>query len=155
MKHFSILISVVVLILASLACQTVLGGGSEVDLPDSPPANPSGGEPGEGNQPPANPQSGGSDSLKSDFPIPPGAKNMTDIGGSLNFRVDMSVREVADYYLSEMKVQGYTERSILTSIEDTTFSMVFDGHKSGIPVVTQGVDLGDGTTNVNIRLEDF
>jgi hypothetical protein len=32
--------------------------------------------------------------------------------------------------------------------------MVFDGHSSGMPIVLQMVDLGDGTTNVNIRFED-
>jgi hypothetical protein len=49
---------------------------------------------------------------------------------------------------------GYTERTILTVTSETTFSMVFDGHESGQAIVVQGVDFGDGTVNVNIRLED-
>jgi hypothetical protein len=32
--------------------------------------------------------------------------------------------------------------------------MVFDGHSSGKSVVIQGVDLGSGTLNINIRLEN-
>jgi len=32
--------------------------------------------------------------------------------------------------------------------------MVFDGDPSGKAVVIQGVDLGDGTVNVSMRLED-
>jgi hypothetical protein len=32
--------------------------------------------------------------------------------------------------------------------------MVWDGHPSGKAIVVQGVDLGDGSVNVNIRLED-
>jgi len=146
MKRFRIFLAVTVLLLASLACQTVLGGGdSGVDS-----APPSG-----GNEPPVLPQTGGSDSLESEFPIPSGAKNMTEIGGTLNFQVKMSIKEATDFYLTELSAMGYTERPILTVIEESTFSMVFDGHASGKPIVVQGVDLGDGTTNINIRLEDF
>jgi len=32
--------------------------------------------------------------------------------------------------------------------------MVFDGHPNGKSIVVQGVDLGNGTTNINIRFED-
>ena len=146
MKRFSTLIAVTALLLASLACQTVLGGGDS----DVNPAPPSGGEPG-GIQPPS---TGGSGSVESEFPIPDDPENMTEIGGTLNFQVSMSVEEAADFYLTELTAMGYTERPILTVIDDWGFSMVFDGHESGQAIVVQCTDLENGTININIRLED-
>jgi hypothetical protein len=51
--------------------------------------------------------------------------------------------------------KGLTERTATTAITDTTFSLVFDGDPSGKAIVVQGVDLGNGTTNVNIRYENI
>ena len=50
--------------------------------------------------------------------------------------------------------QGYTERELLTTVTDGVFSFVFDGHESGQAIVIQGVDLGDGSVNVNISFQD-
>jgi len=46
------------------------------------------------------------------------------------------------------------EREINTTIEDATFSMVFDGPPSGKAIVIQGVNLGEAV-NINIRFEDI
>ncbi len=67
----------------------------------------------------------------------------------------MSLDEAMKFYMETLTSSGYTERPILTVTSDTTFSMVFDGHESGKAIVVQGVDLGDGMVNVNIRLEDI
>jgi hypothetical protein len=88
------------------------------------------------------------------FPLPSSVSNFTDTGNSsINFQTDMSIKDTIDFYRAAFQKQGLTERTINTSITDTTFSMVFDGDPSGQAVVIQGVDLGNGKTNVNIRYE--
>jgi hypothetical protein len=145
-KKLSILFAILVLVLASLACQTLSGGGDAPELPA--PSDDGGGEP----QPET---SGGSESdIKTDFPIPVGATNIQNLGGTINFQVEMSLEAAMGFYRNEFTVKGYTERPILTVTSETTFSMVFDGHESGKAIVVQGVDMSDGTVNVNIRLED-
>ena len=151
MKGYVILFAIFALVLASLACQTLAGGGgsSAPELP--PPSDSSGGEsqPGENND-----SGGGTSGVESEFPMPDGAMNIQEMGGSTNFQVKMTMDEAMKFYMNALTNQGYTERSLLTVTSETTFSMVFDGHESGKAIVVQGVDLGDGTVNVNIRLED-
>ena len=74
--------------------------------------------------------------------------------GAINFQATMSLKDVIAFYREAFAKAGYKERSINTAITDTTFSMVFDGHASGKAIVIQGVDLGGGNTNINIRFED-
>jgi hypothetical protein len=90
---------------------------------------------------------------KSEFPMPDGAFNVINVGGSTNFQVKMSLNEAMKFYKDAFTKSGYKERAILTVTSDTTFSMVFDGHKSGKAIVVQGVDLKDGSVNINIRLD--
>jgi hypothetical protein len=153
MKKYSILPAILALVLASLACQTLTGGrgSNPPELP--PPSNDSGGEV---ESPPAeNGDSGGEASgVKSEFPLPDGATNIQEMGGSTNFQVKMTLDDAMKFYKETLTDQGYTERPILTVTSETTFSMVFDGHESGKAIVVQGVDFGDGTVNINIRLED-
>lgn len=93
--------------------------------------------------------------VDTDFPLPPKAKDVTVVGdGMVNFQVKMSLEEVMDFYRTTLGGQGLTEREILTVTSDTTFSMAFDGSPNGKAIVIQGVDLGNGQTNVNIRYED-
>jgi len=61
---------------------------------------------------------------------------------------------VVAFYRDAFKSAGYVERDILTGISEDTFSIVWDGHPSGKAIVVQGVDLGDGRVNVNVRFED-
>ena len=74
--------------------------------------------------------------------------------GGINFQTTMSLNEVVAFYRDAFESAGYKERDILTVINATTFSIVWDGHPSGQAIVVQGVDLGDGTININIRFED-
>jgi hypothetical protein len=88
------------------------------------------------------------------FPLPPSVSNFTKSGdGSVNFQTTMSVTDAVAFYRDAMSKAGLQERTINTAITDTTFSLVFDGDPSGEAVVVQGVDLGNGTTNINIRHE--
>jgi len=93
--------------------------------------------------------------VETDFPLPPKAKDVMTVGdGMVNYQVKMSLDEVMDFYRTTLTGQGLTEREILTVTSDTTFSMAFDGSANGKAIVIQGVDLGNGQTNVNIRFEE-
>jgi hypothetical protein len=117
------------IVILTLAC-SVLGGGS------------SGGS------------SGNSSGYNTKFPLPGNVSNFTDTGNnSINFQTSMSLKDTIAFYRDAFKKESLTERTINTSITDTTFSMVFDGDPSGEAIVVQGVDLGKGKTNVNIRYE--
>lgn len=76
------------------------------------------------------------------------------VSGTVNYQTNLSLDEVMEFYRGVYGDMGYTERQLLTVVSEGVFSMVFDGDPSGQAVVIQGVDLGDGTMNVNLRLED-
>lgn len=153
MKKYGILLAILALVFASLACQTVLGGGNDLDEMESlPPADNT------DDFPTAPPESldnfdfsfGGD----SEFPMPDDAKNAVSIAGTLNYQTNLSLDEVMSFYRDLYGKEGYTERDLLTVVSDGVFSMVFDGHESGQAIVIQGVNIGDGGMNVNIRFED-
>ena len=89
------------------------------------------------------------------FPLPEDVKNFMGSGGEsmVNFLTSLSIEEVIEFYREAFADQGLTEREILTTISDSSFSMVFDGSANGRAIVIQGVNLGVGT-NVNIRFDD-
>jgi hypothetical protein len=99
----------------------------------------------------------GSDSGKeydTEFPLPDDVSNFTALAdGMINFQTKMSIKDALDFYKEALTNEGYTERPLLTVTSDTTFSTVFDGHKSGKAIVVQAVDLGGGNLNISIRLE--
>ncbi len=150
MKKISIFLAVVALLLASLACQTVMGGRDTnipiddggVDSPTLPPVTTNGG--------------GTTIGGDSEFPLPDDATNVINMGNDvLNFQTRLSLDEAMSFYREEFNKSGYTERTELTVTSSSTFSMVFDGHASGKPITVQGVDLGAGTVNISITLADF
>ena len=152
MKHYRIYLVVAVLVLASFACQTLVGGGGNEPLPTGD---------GTSNPPPISTQavmtqdSGGGNTSDIGFPMTADAYNITEIGdGSLLYYTKLSLEEVMAFYRAEYTSRGYTEREILTVVSEGVFSMVFDGDPSGKGVVIQSVDLGDGSRTVAIRLED-
>jgi hypothetical protein len=98
---------------------------------------------------------GGGGAYDTQFPLPASVKGFTDTGNdSINFQTNSSLEDTVEFYRAAFSEAGLSERSITTAITETTFSLVFDGDPSGKAVVVQGVDLGNGTTNVNIRYED-
>ncbi len=126
MKKYPWLIGLAVLLILSLACGASGGGGS----------------------------GGGGNNTK--FPLPGNVSNFTDTGNdSINFQTTLNLEDTIAFYRDAFGKQGLTERTINTAITDTTFSLVFDGDPSGKAIVVQGVDLGNGKTNVNIRYEDI
>lgn len=164
MKKYRWIFALTVLVLAALACNAVMGGGTEPEAPEAAetvevqpqPETESEVETEEPEQEPTpdEPSQGGSDA-SSEFPLPEDATGMMDMGeAGVNFQTELSVDDAVEFYRAAFKEQGLTERELLTTISEGVFSMVFDGHASGKAVVIQGVDLGNGTTNINIRLED-
>ncbi|MBI5840290.1 MAG: hypothetical protein HZB19_09325 [Chloroflexi bacterium] len=154
MKKYSVFLAILALVIASLACQAITGGG-DVDAPEIPDIDSGGDNP---TQPTAVPDSGG-DGFNfggdSQFVMPPDATNVINMGTDTTiFTTNLKQDEVMNFYRDELGKQGLTERDLLTVTSDTTFSMVFDGHSSGKAVVVQGVDMGDGTTTVTITLQD-
>ena len=156
MKHYRIFLAITVLVLASLACNALAGGGKDNSV--TPPESSSGGQVDQPTAEPAPSNDSGSDNsttVKYDFPMTADAYNAIDIGdGSLLYYTKMSMEDVLKFYRDEYTAKGYKEREILTSVSDGVFSIVFDGDPSGKAVVIQSVDLGDGSRTVAIRLED-
>jgi hypothetical protein len=151
MKTTRLFLALVLLVLASLACQAI-GGVSATEAPAVPAG---GGDAGDTEAPTEEGSGGDSSTVSTDFPMPSDASNVTEMGsGVLNFQTKSTLDECMTFYRDEFGKLGYKEREILTVTSETTFSMVFDGHESGKAIVVQGVDLGNGTTNISIRLED-
>jgi len=137
MKHNRLFLTLIVLIFASLACSLFGGGGGSSGVGDSPSS------------------AGGSGKYDTEFPLPSNVDNFMKLeNASINYQTSMKLTEVIDFYRDAFKNAGYVERDILTGITEDTFSIVWDGHPSGKAIVVQGVDLGNGNVNVNVRLED-
>lgn len=150
MNRMRIFLAISVLVLASLACQTLTGSRGD-NVPSSNDNVPESTEASSDNDS----SSGSGSSVETDFPMTADAYNVTDIGdGSLLFYTKLSAEEAMDFYREEYTAKGYTEREILTVVSDGVFSIVFDGDPSGQAVVIQSVDLGDGSRTIAIRLED-
>jgi len=87
------------------------------------------------------------------FPLPEDVQNFIDLGDdSVNFQTSLSIEEAIAFYRQAFEAENLSERTINTEISETSFSMIFDGHSYGT-IVIQGVDLGDGMTNINIRIQ--
>lgn len=145
------LIALLALMLAAQACGS---GQPAVDAPA--PAAPEAAaevEPAAPEAPAAQPSQ---PKVETEFPMPADAANIMDLGNSAyNFQTSMSQDEAVAFYRDTFKAQGLTEREITTTITEGVFSIVFDGHASGKAIAVQGVDLGEGVLNINIRFEDI
>lgn len=157
MKKHSILLAIITLIFASLACQTIMGGGdsgSDIEIPI-----PSIEDSGDASSPDATEEATDSTELftdgETDFPMPSDATNVVSIAGTLNYQTNFTIEEVMEFYRDTYGKQGYTERDSVTTVSDGVFSMIFDGDPSGKAIIIQGVDFGDGTSNVTVTLQDI
>ena len=96
----------------------------------------------------------GSGSYNTKFPLPSSVINFADMGNSaINFQTKMSLTDTLGWYRQALSQKGLKERTAVTQITSTTINLVFDGDPSGLAVVLQCVDLGNGLTNVSIRYE--
>lgn len=156
MKYYRIYLAIAILVLASLACQSVLGGRDEAP---SAPSNDST-QPDAVQPTAASNDDSGSDSVttNTDFPITADAFNLVEVGDeSIVYYTKLSLDDALKFYRDEYTAKGYKEREITTVVDSTsgTFSIVFDGDPSGKAVVIQSVDLGDGSRTIAIRLDDI
>jgi type IV secretory pathway VirB10-like protein len=88
------------------------------------------------------------------FPLPDDVQEFLTMGdGQINYQTSLSMDEIIEFYRQSFADMGLTERPILTVIDDSGFSLVFDGWENGKSVVLQGVDF-DTSINVNLRFED-
>jgi hypothetical protein len=131
---------------AALACNAVTGATNTAT------PSPDGGVQTFPSETPSDDGAGDPNGNTSEYPAPDDAENFVVVEGTVNFQTNMSLEDVMDFYRDSFGKQGYTERTILTVNDETTFSMVFDGHSSGKAIVVQGVSLG-ASNNVTIRLE--
>lgn len=92
--------------------------------------------------------------VETEFPITEDASNLTILAGATNYTTSLSIEDAVEFYRNEFTALGYTERTVLTVIEEGTVSFVFDGHPSGQAIVVQMVDLSPLGVNINVRLED-
>jgi len=155
MKHYRIFLAITMLMLASLACNALSGGGE--DNSTRPPESSSDDQVAQPTaaEIPSNDNGSKDNTVSTDFPVTDDAFNLIDVGdGSILYYTKMSQDDVLKFYRDEYVSRGYTERELLTTISDGVFSIVFDGDPSGKAVVIQSVDLGDGSSTVAIRLED-
>lgn len=152
MKYYRIYLAVIMLVLASLACQSA-GGGSE-NTPMAAPTSDTGPATQEPAPATAEPAVTAAATIETDFPMTADAYNVTEVAGTLTFFTKLSMEDAMAFYRTEYTAKGYTEREILTVASDGIFSMVFDGDPGGKAVVIQSVDLGDGSRTITIRLED-
>jgi hypothetical protein len=141
--------AIIVLLATSLACSflTSISGETnptaipiptiDLNAPTEQPENPQG-------------QSSPSPIVETEFPLPPDAQNVQQVspGDTIIFQVKLSIQDVVAFYREALRSQGYQEYQLLTSITDSSFSLVFRG--KGTPIVVQGTEF-NGLVAVSIR----
>jgi hypothetical protein len=157
MKKHSILLAILALVLSSLACQTVMGGGNkDFDLPNAPdmteaPQTDSGEVP---TVPPVTTDGTGNVTVggESEFPATSDAFNVVTAAGTLTFQTKMDSDAVLKFYRDEFAKKGYKEDASKAITFGKTFTLAFTGHSSGKVIYVVGADAGDGSLFVTITL---
>jgi len=157
MKKYSVLLALIALVLASLACQTVMGGGNnDFQIPDAPnltdvPQTDGGAIP---TVPPVTTDGDGGVVFggESEFSVTSDAFNVVTAPSVLTFQTKMNVDDVLKFYRDQFTSQGYTEDASMSIIFGKTFTLVFTGHESGKSIYVVGADAGDGSLYVTITL---
>jgi hypothetical protein len=157
MKKYSVLLAIIALVLASLACQTIMGGGdNDYEAPDAQnvpelPQTDSGEIP---TVPPVTTDGDGGVTVggESEFPVPSDATNVVTATGTLAFQTKMSTDDVLKFYRDEFAKQGYEEDPSMAITFGKTFTLAFTGHPSGKVIYVVGADAGDGSLYVTITL---
>jgi hypothetical protein len=161
MKKYNVLFAILALVLASLACQTIMGGGKNFEPPQMPDVPQT--DNGNGVEVPdveiptvppiATDESGGiTVGGESEFPVTSDAFNVVNAAGTLAFQTKMSSDDVIKFYRDEFASQGYTEDTSLAITFGKTFTLAFKGHSSGKVIYVVGADAGDGSLYVTITL---
>ena len=88
------------------------------------------------------------------FPMTDDANILLQDSESATYGTSLSIDETVEFYRTEFDKLGFTERTLLTNVLNDSFSMVFDGHSSGMAIVVQGTDFGD-SINISISLTEL
>ena len=147
MKKYSVLLAVAALVVSSLACQTVMGGGGSgyenptdsTGVATVPPITTDGGDITVGGESP--------------FPVTADASNVISTPETVTYQTKLSSDDVIKFYQDEFGKAGYTEDTNMSVNFNGAFTMGFDGHESGRKIVIGGAPLGDGTTSVTVALQ--
>jgi hypothetical protein len=152
MNKYRWFVALIVLVLASMACQTVTGGGNQVpQIPQVPNGNNNSG-PSVSTEaaPPAN--NGGGQVSSSGFPMPADATQVYEVAGTLTFQTKMSLTDAMAFYRDAFNKAGYTEDANMTVSSAQAFTLGYNGHSSGKVIYVVGADMG-GTTSITITLQ--
>ncbi len=157
MKKYSVLFAMIALVLASLACQTVMGGGDSFEAPDiqNVPELPQTDDGGEiPTVPPVTTDGDGGVTVggESEFPVTSDAFNVVTAPDVVTFQTKMSSDDVLKFYRDEFASQGYKEDASMAITFGKTFTLAFNGHASGKVIYVVGADAGDGSLYVTITL---
>ncbi len=156
MKKYSVLFAILALVLASLACQTVMGDGKNFEPPQIPELPEIDG--GDGIEIPAVPpiatdENGGvTVGGESEFPVTGDAFNMITSPQMVAFQTKMSADDLMKFYRDEFAAQGYEEDKSMAITFGKTFTLAFTGHESGKVIYVVGADAGDGSIYITITL---
>jgi len=152
MKKYSILLAIVALVLASLACQTIMGGGDNgFEAPDVP--QQTDGDDVEVPTLPSVEQDGGDITVggESPFPVTSDAFNVISTPQSVTYQTNMSGDDVMKFYRDELGKQGYTEDTSMTTNFSGMIAMFFVNN--GKTIVIGGAPVGDGSTSVTVAYQ--
>ncbi len=161
MKKYSVLLAIFALVLASLACQTVMGGGDndyDYEAPDvqTAPELPQtdGGGDVVPTVPPITTDGDGGITVggDSEFPATSDAFNVVTAPDVLTFQTKMNSDDVIKFYRDQFTSQGYEEDASMAITFGKTFTLAFTGHSSGKVIYVVGADGGDGSIYVTITL---
>jgi hypothetical protein len=148
MKKYSILLALIALVLSSLACQTVMGGGNN-DYDAAPTYDANAPTPATESNDNGDVTIGGDSS----FPVPSDAFNTVSTPDTVVYQTKLSSDDVIKFYQDEFGKLGYTEDSTMAVNFAGAFTMGFDGHDSGRKIVIGGAPVGDGSTSVTVTLQ--
>jgi len=163
MKSYRVLLAILALALASLACQTIMGGGDtfqppEIEIPEMPETD--GGDEIEipdieiPTVPPITTDEDGGVTIggESEFPVTDDAFNVVSMSEMVSFQTKINSEDLMKFYRDEFAAQGYTEDESMAITFGKTFTLAFNGHESGKVIYVVGADAGDGSIYVTITL---
>lgn len=149
MKKFSVFLAILSLVLSSLACQAIMGGGGSPvpGLPDSPDV------PDITVPDPTNVPDDGDNDFNvggdSQFPITGDAFNVITTADTVTYQTNMNADDVSQFYRDEFAAQGYEEDDSMAVTFGGNFTLGFtDGN--GKAIIVAGVDAGDGSLYVTV-----
>ena len=147
MKKYSVLFAIIALVLASLACQTIMGGGDNgFEAPEIPNQE-------DGVEVPPVQQDGGDITVggESPFPVTSDAFNVVSTPQSVTYQTNMSADDVMKFYRDELGNQGYSEDTTMTTTFGGMIAMFFEGN--GKTIVLGGAPVGDGSLSVTLAYQ--